>query len=185
MKIAYVFFNDITWLDFVGIYDPVSRLKKLDYLPGLSWDFCAYTLSVADHYGLSFKPQFIDTTLAGYDVLIVPGGYGTRTLAQDKGFIQWLKTAEKVPLKTSICTGSLLLGAAGFLKDKKATTHFSEYEVLGQFCREVSHDRIVDDGDVITAGAVTSSIDLGLYLCEKWAGKAAAEDIRKRMDYRG
>ena len=185
MKIAFVFFNNITWLDFVGVYDPITRLKSLNYMPDLSWDFCAYTSSVVDSYGLGFQPKFIDTTLAGYDVLIVPGGYGTRELQADTGFMQWLRTAEKVPLKISICTGSLLLGAAGFLKGKKATTHFSEYEALGKYCNEVSHDRIVEDGNIITAGAVTSSIDLGLYLSNKWAGKEAAATIRQRMDYHG
>lgn len=185
MKIAYIFFNEITWLDFVGIYDPLSRLKHMNFIPDLEWDFCAYTEKVSDHYGLSFIPQYIDTTLAGYDAIIVPGGYGTRELQQDKGFIKWLQTASGVPLKISICTGSLLFGAAGFLKGKKATTHFSEYDVLENYCGQVLKERIVTDEGLITAGAVTSSIDLGLFLCRLWAGKEAEDLIRKRMDYHG
>ena len=74
---------------------------------------------------------------------------------------------------------------SGFLKDKKATTNFLEYETLEPYCKEVLRDRIVDDNNVITAGAVTSSIDLGLYLCKKWAGQEAQEFIRKRLDYHG
>jgi len=185
MKIAYIFFKDITWLDFVGVYDPVSRLKHMNYVPDLEWDFCAYDSEVRDHYGLGFQPQYIDTTLADYDVIIVPGGYGTRSLLNDTGFMKWLKTAERVPLKISICTGSLLLGASGFLKNKKATTHFSEYDTLKNYCGEVIRERIVEDKGLITAGAVTSSIDLGLHLCKLWAGQEAAEEIRRRMDYRG
>lgn len=76
------------------------------------------------------------------------------------------------------------MGAAGFLKDKKATTHFDEYENLKTYCKEVIKDRIVEDGKVITAGAVSTSLDLGLYICEKLVEKEAAEAIRKRMDYR-
>jgi cyclohexyl-isocyanide hydratase len=130
-------------------------------------------------------PTSIPTFLADYDVLIVPGGVGTRTLIHNQHFIEWIRTAQTVPLKVSICTGSLILGAADFLKDKAATTHFSEYDTLQPFCREVSKDRIVEDGNVITAGAVSASIDLGLYLCEKWAGPEAARDIRRRMNYQG
>jgi cyclohexyl-isocyanide hydratase len=115
-------------------------------------------------------PTCIPTSLSGYDVLIVPGGVGTRTLINNQHFIEWIKTAQVAPLKVSICTGSLILGAAGFLKDKVATTHFSEYDALQPSCRQVSTARIVEDEDVITAGAVAASIDLGLYLCEKCAG---------------
>jgi transcriptional regulator GlxA family with amidase domain len=79
----------------------------------------------------------------------------------------------------------LLLGAAGFLKDKKATTNYLAYEALKPYCKEVLTDRIVEDGNVITAGAVSASIDLGLALCNKWAGEDAGIEIRKRMDYHG
>ncbi len=185
MKIAFIIFNDITWLDLVGIYDPITRLKHMGFINDLEWDICSYTNSVADHYGLSVNPTKIKTSLEAYDVIIVPGGYGTRTLVHDEGFINWLRTAEKSSYRISICTGSLLLGAAGFLQGKKATTHFSEYENLKPYCAQVSKERIVEDGNAITAGAVTSSIDLGLYLCNKWAGAEAAATIRARMDYKG
>ena len=70
------------------------------------------------------------------------------------------------------------LGPQDFLEGKKATTHFSEYETLKSYCKEVLKDKIVVDGDTITAGAVSSSINLGLYLCELWSGKEAREWIR-------
>lgn len=185
MRLAYIIFDGITWLDFVGIYDPLSRLKSLHYLPDLFWDVCAFTETVKDHFGLEMKATKVRQSLAGYDVIIIPGGYGTRQLQFDADFVTWIQTAQRVPQKLSICTGSLLLGAAGFLKDKTATTHYREYEALRRYCKEVSTDRIVVDGDVITAGAVSSSIDLGLYLCKEWAGAEAAAEIRKRMDYHG
>lgn len=186
MKIAYIIFDNITWLDFIGIYDPISRLKSMNYLPDLSWDICAYSdRNTTDSFGLEMVPAKIKNSLAGYDAIIVPGGFGTRELQFDTEFIQWIKTAASVPYKISICTGSLLLGAAGFLTDKKATTNYQEYEVLKPYCKEVIKERIVEDGDVITAGAVSASIDLGLYLCKKWAGQSAKEEIRKKMDYHG
>src|SRR5262249_33163348 len=72
-----------------------------------------------------------------------------------------------------------------FLRGKRATTNFAEYDQLKQYCGEVVRERIVEDEGLITAGAVTSSIDLGLHLCRRWAGPEAVETIRKRMDYRG
>lgn len=71
------------------------------------------------------------------------------------------------------------------MKEKQATTHFDEYQTLQPYCLKVLPDRIVEDGNVITAGAVSSSIDVGLYLCEKLAGGEAREKIRERMDYYG
>jgi transcriptional regulator GlxA family with amidase domain len=185
MKLAYILFNDITWLDLIGIYDAVSRLKNRGYLPTLEWDICAFTEPVSDQNGLTMLPTKTGGSLENYDAIIVPGGIGTRTLQYDHDFIVWLRTASNNAWKISVCTGSLLLGAAGFLKDKKATTHFLEYETLRSYCREVVTDRIVEDGNIITAGAVTASIDLGLLLCNKWGGPEAAADIRRRMDYRG
>jgi len=184
MKIAYIIFEGVTWLDLIGCYDPVSRLKSNNYIP-LSWDICGYRETNQDVFGLQIKPTHIRNQLSGYDAIIVPGGIGTRQLQFDSEFNDWLMTAEPVKYKISICTGSLLLGSAGFLKNKKATTNFQEYEALKPYCGQVVKERIVDDDNIITAGAVTASIDLGLYLCKKWAGNEAAENIRKKIDYHG
>lgn len=183
MKIAFVIFNGITWLDFIGIYDAVSRLRSMKFLPELLWDICSFTESVADNHGLQVVPQKVRPSLAEYDVIVVPGGHGTRTLIADNDFLEWIRGGKNASYKISICTGSLILGAAGFLATKKATTNFLEYENLRPYCSEVVREKIVDDGDVITAGAVTASIDLGLYLCEKWAGKHARDVIEERMGY--
>jgi cyclohexyl-isocyanide hydratase len=185
MKLAYIIFDGITLLDFIGIYDPLSRLKSMNYLPDLSWDVCSYSETAKDIFGLEIKSTKIKNSLADYDGVIIPGGHGTRQLQSDNSFIDWIKTADKVKYKISICTGSLILGAAGFLKHKTATTNFLEYETLRPYCKKVSTDRIVEDGNTITAAAVSASIDLGLFLCNKWAGQDAAKEIRKRMDYHG
>lgn len=183
MKIAFVVFNGITWLDFMGIYDPVTRLKSLKYIPDLSWDICSYSGSATDNFGLEIKGNKVRPSLQNYDVVIIPGGFGTRRLQYDHDFINWIKTSYEVPLKVSICTGSLILGAAGFLKGKKATTNFQVYEALKPYCDEVTAERVVEDDHVITSGAVSSSIDVGLYLCNKWAGKEAEAEIKKKMGY--
>jgi cyclohexyl-isocyanide hydratase len=183
MKVAFVIFNGITALDFIGFYDPIMRLKSQGYIPNLSWDLCSFTDTVHDSFGLSLMPSKVRQSLDSYDMIFIPGGLGTRTLQNNIDFVNWLKTAQNVPQKVSVCTGSLLLGAAGFLKNRKATTNFKEYDTLMQYCPDVLKVRIVEDQDVITAGAVASSLDLGLYVCEKLVGAEAREAIRMNMDY--
>jgi transcriptional regulator GlxA family with amidase domain len=183
MKIAFILFNNLTFLDLIGVYDAVKRLKTKNYIPDLQWDMNALTEKVSDESGLTILPTKIGGSLESYDAVIVPGGNGHKPLLQEHDFISWLQTATPAAWKISVCTGSLLLGAAGFLKGKKATTHFDYYESLQQYCKTVVTDRVVEDGNIITAGAVSSSIDLGLFLCEKWAGPEAAAHIRRRMDY--
>jgi transcriptional regulator GlxA family with amidase domain len=183
MNIAYLLFDNITLLDFIGIYDPLSRIKSQHYKEAFDWDICAMSHSIKDSFGLEIKVDKVKPDLFGYDMIVVPGGWGTRQLQFDTAFIQWLKTAENVTHKVSICTGSLLLGAAGFLINKTATTNFNEYKSLEKYCQQVVEDRIVDDENVITAGAVASSLDVGLYVCEKLIGKENTEKIRRSMDY--
>ncbi|HEX5159956.1 MAG TPA: DJ-1/PfpI family protein [Ktedonobacterales bacterium] len=183
MRMAFVIYDGMTALDFIGAYDPLTRLNTMNLLPDVSWHVCATTTTVRDIGGLRFAPDLVGEPLSGYDLVFVPGGFGTRALMDDADFIAWIKTAAEVPLLASVCTGSLLLGAAGLLKGARATTHPSAYEDLRPFCREVVKERIVDEGRIITGRGVTSSIDLGLYLVEKLAGKAIRQRIKAQMDY--
>lgn len=183
MKIAYILFDGITLLDFIGIYDPISRLQSQKHLPELSWDLCGMQASIKDSFGLTIQVDQVQPDLSSYDMLIVPGGFGTRRLQKHPDFLSWMATAKDVAYKVSICTGSLLLGAAGFLQDKHATTHFNEYENLEGFAKKVHKNRIVKDGKTITAGAVASSLDLGLFICELLTDAETKEFVRKTMDY--
>jgi transcriptional regulator GlxA family with amidase domain len=183
MKAALVIFDRITALDFVGFYDPVTRLKSMNIIEDFEWRICSTTRSVVDDRGLRVEAQAVDQPLGSYDLLFVPGGFGTRDLQHDRRFIDWLKTARSVPLKISVCTGALLMGAAGFLKGRRATTHPSVYKDLEPYCAEVVRERVVDEGDLITAGGVSASIDLGLHLIQRLAGVAARERVASQMDY--
>ena len=183
MKVAFITFNQMTSLDFIGAYDPLTRLRTMNILPDFEWDICAQTHEVADDRGLHFSPDSVGQPLGGYDLLFVPGGFGTRQLQFDAGFIDWLKTASPTKIKVSVCTGALLLGAAGFLAGKQATTHPSAFTELTPYCKAVVDQRVVDEGEVITARGVSSSIDLGLYLVERLAGIDARAKIAKQMDY--
>jgi transcriptional regulator GlxA family with amidase domain len=184
MKIAFVIYDGITLLDFAGIYDPLTRLKTMGFLDNLSWDVCARKDKVRSIEGAVLVADRVENTLSEYDYVIVPGGDGIKDLMQDKAFLRWITVSSDTTVVASVCGGSLLLGAAGMLRTKRATTHPNLAGALKHFAREVVSDRIVDEGTVITAGGVTSSIDLGLYLCEKIAGREIREKIQKQMDYR-
>jgi len=183
MRTAFVIFDRMTALDFIGAYDPLTRLKSMQLIPGFEWNVCAVAAEIADDRGMRFTPDVVAEPLGKYDLIVVPGGYGTRTLQHDKAFIDWLRTSGPVKLKASVCTGALLLGAAGFLKGRRATTHPGAFEELKPYCAQVVDERVVDEGEIITARGVTSAIDLGLYLVERLAGAEARTRVAKQMDY--
>ena len=183
MKIAFIVFDGMTALDFVGIYDCITRLKSMGFMPALSWEICALSDQVSDDHGLRVTSTWTRRPLETFDMLVVPGGLGTRQLQHDGDFTEWLQSGESASLKVSVCTGALLMGAAGFLTGRRATTHPSAYGELQPYCREVVSERVVEDGDIITARGVTSSIDAGLYVVSRLEGEEVRVKIARQMDY--
>jgi transcriptional regulator GlxA family with amidase domain len=183
MRVAFILFDDLTALDLIGLYDPITRLRSMGFRPDLAWEFCAQRPEVHDDRGLRLTATLVGAPLSDFDVLAVPGGFGTRHLVTDVSFLAWLRTAEPVPLKAAVCTGSLLLGAAGWLTGLPATTHPNSLSELGAWCGEVRRDRVVDAGAVLTGGGVTSALDVGLAVVERLAGRTVREKIARQMDY--
>jgi transcriptional regulator GlxA family with amidase domain len=183
MRIAFVLFDQMTTLDFVGFYDAVTRLKIMNLMEDVSWDLCALTERVTDELGVIIEIKHIAPDLSSYDMIFVPGGRGTRTLRNEPTMVDWLKTAAGVQYKISVCTGALLLGAAGYLEGRRATTNPPAYELLEPYCAEVVRARIVQDGYVITGGGVATSIDLGLYVLELLTDAETVKHIAQSMDY--
>lgn len=181
MNVAFVCYDGLTVLDLVGAYDPLTRLSTMGFMP-LDWDICGTDGTATGTGGLTITADRVLPDLDEYDLVFVPGGVETRELIDDDTVVDWLRTAAGCDLKTSVCTGSLLLGAAGFLEGKRATTHPSAMELLGEYCEPVD-DRVVEDGDTITGRGVTSSIDLGLYLVETLADADTRAAIAEQMDY--
>ncbi|MDQ0060082.1 DJ-1/PfpI family protein [Paenibacillus harenae] len=183
MKIALVVFNGITFLDLIGFYDVIYRLNLFEHTKGTTWDFCGLQDEITDELGLAIKVNKVKPDLSEYDMLFVPGGMGTRQLRFDDEFVEWLKGARNAQYVISVCTGALLLGAAGFLENKKATTNPSAYELLEPYCKEVIKSRIVKDGNVITGGGVSTSIDLALYIVGLLVSREAVDMVKKQIDY--
>lgn len=183
MKAAFIVFDGMTALDFIGFYDPITRLKSMKIIDNFAWSVCALQNEVTDDRGLGLKDDAVGGTLEGFDMIVVPGGFGTRKLQHDETFMAWIKTAAKVPLKVSVCTGALILGSAGFLKGLRATTHPSAYKELEPYCAEVVKERVVDEDCVITARGVSSALDMGLHIVERLAGADARARVATQMDY--
>jgi cyclohexyl-isocyanide hydratase len=183
MKAALILFDGMTALDFFGFYDPLTRLKSMGIVADFEWRLCATSPGVRDDRGARLAADCVGEPLDGYDLLFLPGGFGTRALQHDEAFVAWLATAAPAKLKISVCTGALLLGAAGFLRGKRATTHPNAYGELAPYCASVLEERVVDEGDVITARGVSASIDLGLHVVERLAGPEARARVAKQMDY--
>lgn len=183
MKAAFIIFDRMTSLDFIGFYDPVTRLKSMKIIDDFEWRICAITRHIVDDRGLRIEADEVGQPLGLYDMLFVPGGFGSRTLQHDGEFVDWLKTGASARLRVSVCTGALLLGAAGFLRGLRATTHPGALKELEPYCKTVVRDRVVDEGDTITAGGVSASIDAGLHVVQRLAGPDARARIAAQMDY--
>ena len=118
------------------------------------------------------------------EVIVVPGGYGTRQLLSDETILGWLRAAhESSQWTTSVCTGALLLGAAGILDGLEATTHWLELETLRAYGATPVTRRVVEQGKVITAAGVSSGIDMALTLAARIAGDQVAQAIQLGIEY--
>jgi putative intracellular protease/amidase len=180
MDIAIPLYDRFTALDAVGPYEVLSRL------PGARVTWLAHEpgLVRTDRRMLSIGADAAFEDLPHPDVIVVPGGTGTRALLDDERLLGWLRTAHETSAwTTSVCTGSLLLGAAGLLDGLRATSHWLELDTLARFGAEPTAERVVVQGKVVTAAGVSSGIDMGLWLAGELAGEQAAQAIQLIMEY--
>jgi transcriptional regulator GlxA family with amidase domain len=184
-RIAFLVFPRLTTLDLVGAYDALRRVATMGIDPEVTHRIIGTQAEIVDDTGLKLTPDGVFDDLSRFDFLYVPGGFGTRELVDDSRCIDYLRSWGPARPLAAVCTGALLLGRAGYLEGKPATTHHRAFELLRPYCRTVLTDRrVVDAGQVITAGGVSASLDLGLYLVEKFWGAPAREKIAAQMEYR-
>ncbi len=180
MQIAILVFDRLTALDAIGPYEVLSRL------PGAELHFVAAEpgLKRTDTGALGVQADRALDELPDPDVVLVPGGAGSRPLMEDQAVLAWLRGAhEGSTWTTSVCTGALVLGAAGILNGRRATTHWAFLEQLGQLGAEVVSERVVEDGKVMTAAGVSAGIDMALTLAARIAGDAVAQAIQLGIEY--
>lgn len=185
-RIAFLAFPKLTFLDLVGAYDSLRRIATMGIDSEVTHRIVGTEKEIVDDSGLVIRADGVYEDLGSFDLLYVPGGFGTRHLVDDARLIDYLRGWGSERPLASVCTGALLLGKAGYLAGKRATTHHRALDLLRPYCREVVADlRIVDEGQIVTAGGVASSLDLGLYLVEKFWGAEARTRIAAQMAYRG
>lgn len=180
MQIAILVFPRLTALDAIGPYEVLSRI------PGAELTFVApepgEMRTDTGRLGITADASIDDLTAP--DVLLVPGGVGNRPLLEDERVLDWVRAVdEKSQWTTSVCTGSLVLGAAGLLEGKRATSHWAYRDTLRDYGAEPVADRVVEDGKYVTAAGVSAGIDMGLTLAARMTHDEVAKAIQLGIEY--
>jgi cyclohexyl-isocyanide hydratase len=179
MEIGFLAFPKVQQLDLTGPYEvfaswPEARVR----LVAKSLD------PIVSATGLVLTPDMDFQNCPQLDVICVPGGVGINPLLEDAVTLAFLRRqAEGARYVTSVCTGALVLGAAGLLKGRRATTHWASHDFLTPFGAEPVRARVVRDGALMTGGGVTAGIDFALTLVGELAGRQTAEAIQLNLEY--
>jgi putative intracellular protease/amidase len=180
MKTAYLLFDRFTALDVTGPHDVFSSV------PGAESVFAAENAGPvrSDRGSLTIVAERSLQEIGAPDVVVVPGGYGTRRLLEHEPLLSWLRSMhETTSWTTSVCTGSLLLAAAGLLHDAPATTHWLMRDTLASLGARPVRDRVVEHGKIITAAGVSSGIDMALRLVQLTHGDEVAQAVQLGIEY--
>ena len=180
MLVTIPLFDRFTALDAVGPYEVLSRL------PGAEVVFVAEQAGPvrADTHALALVADRALADVDACDVVVVPGGPGTRAMLEPHPLHDWLRAIDATTQwTTSVCTGALLLGAAGLLDDLEATTHWSALDTLAKLGARPVERRVVPQGKVVTAAGVSAGIDMALWLAAQIAGDEVAKAIQLGIEY--
>jgi len=178
-RIGLLLFPRMTQLDLTGPFEVFAKLPGAEVL--LLWK----TLQpVEAETGLRMLPHATLRDCPPLDVVCVPGGPGVSALMEDAEVLDWLRgQAQSVRYLTSVCTGSLVLGAAGLLRGKRATSHWASRDLLAKFDAIPTPGRVVRDGNLFTGGGVTAGIDFALTAVAEMAGPKTAQEIQLQIEY--
>jgi cyclohexyl-isocyanide hydratase len=179
LQIGILVFPRVQQLDLTGPYEVFASMPAANV--HLIWkDRSAITSAT----GLVLAPTMTFAECPALDVLCIPGGGGVNALMEDAEVLGFVRAqAAQARYVTSVCSGSLVLGAAGLLRGRRATTHWLSHDFLERFGAIPVHGRVVRDGNLITAGGVTAGIDFGLAVVAELAGQAQAEAIQLALEY--
>jgi cyclohexyl-isocyanide hydratase len=177
--IGMLIFPRLTQLDMTGPYEVLARLPNTKVL------LVAHTMApVKTDRGMEIVPTITFAECPQLDLVMVPGGPGQQDLMEDEGVLDFLrKQAAEAKYVTSVCTGSLVLGAAGLLKGKRATCHWAAIEHLKPLGAIPVSDKVVMDGNIITGAGVTSGIDFALAVAAVLEGEEVARQIQLQIEY--
>ncbi|MGV1037589.1 MAG: DJ-1/PfpI family protein [Candidatus Nanopelagicales bacterium] len=186
--IAILLFDGVEELDAVGPWEVLAAWMSLS--PDCGYQIVCLSTDgkpVIGAKGLQLGAHLSVAELADLDVLIYPGGQGTRPLMRDEAHLDWLRElSADTPLLASVRTGALVFGAAGLLQGRPATTHWASLATLAQVDSTIDirpEARWVDDGDVITSAGVSAGIDMALHLVARLADDQMAAQVRRWIQY--
>ncbi len=187
-NVAILIFDDVELLDFCGPYEVFSvAASRSDVPPFRVYTIAAQAGPVIARNGLSVNPDYCLKDCPPPDLLVIPGGQGTRPLLQDDLLLGWIRKQHlSTELTLSVCTGSLLLAQAGLLQGLGATTHWGSLELLGTLApqTQVQRDtRYVDNGHIITSAGISAGIDMSLHVVERLLGAEHAATTARHMEY--
>ena len=187
-NVAILIFDEVEVLDFCGPFEVFSVTGKRSNLNPFHVYTVAQTVKpILARNNLSVNPSHSLTDCPEPDVLLVPGGYGTRTEMNNPTVIDWINQgAEKAELILSGCTGALLLAKAGLLDGLSATTHHGAIDLLNEIApktKVLESERIVDNGKIILSAGISAGIDMSLYVVSRLLGEAEAEETAAYMEY--
>lgn len=179
MRIGFLLYDQVTQLDMTG------PAQVFSHVPGASIDYVAATMApVMSDCRLALVPTATFDTAGQLDLLCVPGGIGCTAVMHDDGVLAWLRAqAPGLKYLTSVCTGSLILAAAGLLRGRRAGCHWAWGQYLPLFGAEYVAQRCVFDGNIISAGGVTSGIDFAFAIVAHLHGPDVADTIRLALEY--
>jgi transcriptional regulator GlxA family with amidase domain len=186
--IGILLFDGVEELDAVGPYEVLAWWTQTHPEDGyVVSTFSRDGAAVTGAKGLLLGAQHSVHDVPALDILVHPGGRGTRPLMHDADHLEWIRhTREAATIMTSVCTGSRVYAAAGLLSDRPATTHWAAFDELAEADPSVLQrpdDRYVDDGDVITSAGVSAGIDMALHLVRRLAGEDRAREVRRGIEY--
>jgi transcriptional regulator GlxA family with amidase domain len=186
--VTILVFNDVEVLDFCGPFEVFSVTGRDREPKPFRVVLAAENRGpVVARNGLSVNPDFTLTDCPKADLLLVPGGQGTRTLMHNAAVVDWVRSRSKeAELVLSVCTGALILAKVGLLDGLAATTHHGAFELLRQTAPNTevrATTRYVDNGRVITSGGIAAGIDMSLHVVSRLLGDAVAEETARYMEY--
>ncbi|MFI6319538.1 DJ-1/PfpI family protein [Nonomuraea sp. NPDC050556] len=187
MRIGILLFEDVEELDAVGPWEVLAMWAKQYPQEASVVAFARESGVVRGAKGMGLVADRGWADVGRLDVLLHPGGMGTRPLVKDEEHLAWVREQRaQVPLMTSVCTGSLVYAAAGLLEGRPATTHWGSLEALKELDPTIEvrgQDRFVDDGDVVTSSGVSAGIDMALHLVARLSSVERAREVRHYIQY--
>jgi transcriptional regulator GlxA family with amidase domain len=193
-RVGILLFPDVEVLDFCGPFEVFSvtrldeALRREDPSPFEVVLVAETTAPIVTTGGMKVTPDHTLDDCPPLDVLVVPGGWGTRTQRLNARLVGWIaERAQQVETLTSVCTGSLLLGQAGLLDGRRATTHWRALDLMRELFPAIKVEdkmHVVEEGNVLTSAGISAGIDMALRVVARYHGEAIARNTARNMEYR-